>query len=75
MLFETSPGRRRLFRKGDSHHPARKNGKVTPDPLEMPYSYGVLLTWYRIWSAAPPKPAKHVDPLLVSQRVQKLRRA
>ncbi len=27
MLFETGPGRRRLFRKGDPHHPARKNGQ------------------------------------------------
>ncbi len=69
MLFESSPGRRRLFRKGDSHHPARKNGKITPDPLEMPYGYGILLTWYRIWSAAPsPKPPLHDHPLLALHR-------
>ena len=69
MLFETGSGRRRLFRKGDPHHPARKVGKITPDPLEMPYGYGVLLTWYRIWSAAPPpRPPLHDHPLLALQR-------
>src|SRR5258708_31807198 len=26
MLFESSPGRRRLFRKGDSYHPEREGG-------------------------------------------------
>ena len=75
MLFETGPGRRRLFRKGDPHHPARKNGKITPDPLEMPYGYGVLLTWYRDWSVAPPKPAVHVDPLIEPPSTRKKRRA
>ena len=74
MLFETRPGRRRLFRKGDKHHPARKNGKITPDLLEMPYGYGLLLMWYRDWSAAPFKPAAHNDPLLVAPRLRTRRR-
>lgn len=71
MLFETRPGRRRLYRKGDSHHPARKKGKITPDALEMPYGYNYLLAWYRDWSAAPPKPALHSDSLLALQRSAK----
>ncbi|HYB62476.1 MAG TPA: hypothetical protein VEH50_13480, partial [Methylomirabilota bacterium] len=56
---------------GDPHHPARKEGKITPDPLEMPYGYGVLLTWYRIWGAAPSKPPLHDHPLLALQRTGK----
>ncbi|MGO9640182.1 MAG: hypothetical protein ACLP1Y_02600 [Candidatus Acidiferrales bacterium] len=68
MLFETSAGRRRLYRKGDSHHPARKKGKITPDLLEMPYGYDYLLAWYRDWSAAPLKPTLHSDTLLALQR-------
>ncbi len=75
MLFETRPGRRRLLCNGDKHHPGRKKGKFTPDPLEMPYGYGVLLTWYRDWSAAPPKPGLHVDPLRVPPRARNRRRA
>ena len=74
MLFESGPGRRRLYRKGDPHYPARKNGKITPELLEMPYGYGLLLMWYRDWSAARPKPIKHIDPLL-PLRVRKLHRA
>src|ERR1700674_4043435 len=32
MLFETSEGRRRLFRIGDTYHPDREKGKTIPDP-------------------------------------------
>jgi len=71
MLFETSPGHRRLFREGDPHHAARQKGKITPDPLEMPYGYGVLLTWYRYWSAAPPKASLLDHPLLTLQGFRK----
>jgi hypothetical protein len=75
MLFETGPGRRRLFRRGDTHHPSRKKGKITPETLEMPYGYGVLLAWYRNWSAAAPKPSVHADPLFAPPRARKKRRA
>jgi hypothetical protein len=64
MLFETGPGRRRLFRKGDSYHTGREGAKVTPNPQDMPSEYEGLLDWYRDWSAeaADSRPAS--DPLL-----------
>jgi hypothetical protein len=64
MLFETNPGRRRLFRKGDSYHPGREGSKVTPDPADMPYGYGGLLAWYRDWSYAAMESSSEADPLL-----------
>ena len=36
MLFETAEGRRRLFRKGDTYHPAREGAKITPAPEDLP---------------------------------------
>lgn len=64
MLFQTSPGRRRLFKKGDAYHPGREGKKIVPDRDEMPYGYNALLNWYRDWClvAATNSPAK--DPLL-----------
>src|SRR5271157_1357442 len=52
MLFETTIGRRRLFRKGDTYHPAREGAKITPVPADLPSAYNSLLAWYREWSAA-----------------------
>src|ERR1700690_4068618 len=46
MLFETSEGRRRLFRKGDVYHPAREGSKITPEREDLPYGYNGLLNWY-----------------------------
>jgi len=43
MLFQTSEGRRRLFRKGDTSHPASEGAKVTPEPKDMPSDYRHLL--------------------------------
>src|SRR5258708_12436938 len=68
MLFETGPGRRRLFRKGDSYHPGREGAKITPEAEDLPSGYNGLLGWYRDWSlsfalAAPNNPSKQ-DPLL-----------
>jgi hypothetical protein len=65
MLFESGPGRRRLFRKGDPYDPAREGSKVTPSPHELPEGYRGLLDWYRRWSgpgSGSPPPA--ADPLL-----------
>src|SRR5271154_6668291 len=45
MLFESAPGRRRLFRKGDIYHPDREAGKTTPAPDNLPRAYGGLLSW------------------------------
>jgi len=47
MLFETEPGRRRLFKKGDSYHPGREGGKITPNKNEIPQKYWHLLDWYK----------------------------
>ena len=46
MLFETEPGRRRLFRKGDPYHPEREGGKITPNKNEIPKKYWYLIDWY-----------------------------
>jgi hypothetical protein len=64
MLFETAPGRRRLFRKGDSYHPEREGAKITPQRKDMPYGYDGLLNWYSDWSALTTSTATKADPLL-----------
>ncbi len=64
MLFETGPGRRRLFRKGDAYHPAREGGKITPEAEDLPRACVGLLTWYREWSSAAIAAASEADPLL-----------
>jgi hypothetical protein len=47
MLIETAKGRRRLFRKGDSYHPAREGSKIVPETEELSTQYRYLLDWYR----------------------------
>ena len=42
MLFETSKGRRRLFRPGDPFHPRRHSGKDIPHDGEIPPAYRKL---------------------------------
>ena len=64
MLFETGPGRRRLFRIGDNYQPAREGGKIIPQREEMPYGYNGLLNWYRDWSLLASNGDKPEDPLL-----------
>ncbi len=65
MLFETSPGRRRLFRHGDSYHPQREGGKISPKPEDLPENwFRGLLAWYRDWSAKAAERAVDDDPLL-----------
>ena len=64
MLFETDPGRRRLFRRGDTYHPAREGAKVTPSLEEIPHGYEDLLDWYRNWSSTALHAASETDPLL-----------
>jgi len=64
MLFETSPGRRRLFRKGDSYHPGREDAKITPSREDLPHGYEGLLQWYEGWSAAALSADSKADPLL-----------
>jgi len=64
MLLETGPGRRRLYRKGDSCHPDREGAKITPELEDLPYGYNGLLSWYRDWSAAATNNSSKEDPLL-----------
>ncbi len=64
MLFETAEGRRRLFRRGDTYHPAREGAKTTPRPEEMPYGYSSLLAWYRDWGLSLANSTSKSDPLI-----------
>jgi len=63
MLFETAPGRRRLFRKGDSYHSQREGAKTTPKREDIPY-YTALLNWYSDWSEQAARTTAELDPLL-----------
>ena len=64
MLVETTPGRRRLFRKGDVCHPGREGAKVTPEREDLPYGFSVLLSWYRDWASVATINSSKEDPLL-----------
>ena len=63
MLFETAPGRRRLFRKGDTYHPEREGAKITPKREDIPF-YDALLSWYNEWSAQAGRVTEESEPLL-----------
>src|SRR6266436_6993699 len=67
MLVETSEGRRRLYRIGDTYHPQREGGKMAPNPEDIPKEYGGLLNWYSNWSADAARNAAENDPLLKAQ--------
>lgn len=64
MLFETGPGRRRLFRKGDPYDPGREGSKITPNLQDLPDGYSGLLSWYNDWSNAEVRLTREKDPLL-----------
>ena len=64
MLFETSQGRRRLFRIGDAYHPDREKGKIIPDLGDFPRQYEGLLSWYEDWSRNSRSNSDESDPLL-----------
>lgn len=64
MLYETSEGRRRLYRKSDPFHPARAGSKVTPNPEDIPVEYQKLLLWYASWSERTARTQSTDDPLL-----------
>ena len=67
MLFETSEGRRRLYRIGDAHHPDREGSKITPDLEDIPNGYSELLNWYRKWAEREARDLQDNDPLLKAQ--------
>jgi|SRR5579883_1575461 len=64
MLLETSPGRRRLFRKGDVYHPGRTGAKMAPNAEELPAEYRGLLAWYSDWCSSMGGTGTEADPLL-----------
>ncbi|HEX6503338.1 MAG TPA: hypothetical protein VF011_08820 [Terriglobales bacterium] len=64
MLYETAPGRRRLFRTGDPYDPAREGAKTTPRSEDLPEEYRKLLHWYREWDAVAGSRRIEDDPLL-----------
>ncbi len=64
MLFETAPGRRRLFRSGDHYDAAREGAKIIPTREDIPSEYAALLDWYREWSQDSAEDRIKNDPLL-----------
>lgn len=64
MLYETAPGRRRLFRAGDGYDPAREGSKIVPAKEDIPTNYAELLDWYREWNKDNVKDRIKNDPLL-----------
>jgi hypothetical protein len=74
MLFETAPGRRRLFRTGDGYDPARDGTKITPARENIPSKYADLLDWYREWSQTSAKDRVENDPLLALHADEYIRR-
>jgi hypothetical protein len=65
MLLETAPGRRRLYRHGDTYHPQREGGKTVPKLEDLPETwFRGLLAWYRDWSGKAAGRALDDDPLL-----------
>jgi hypothetical protein len=64
MIVETMPGRRRLFRNGDSYDPAREGSKTAPAREDIPFEYAGLLDWYRDWNQASVEDRIKNDPLL-----------
>lgn len=64
MLFETAPGRRRLFRSGDNYDTAREGAKIVPAREDIPSEYAALLDWYREWSQDSVEDRIKNDPLL-----------
>ncbi len=64
MLYESAPGRRRLFRNGDNYDPAREGAKTVPPRQDIPPEYAGLLDWYRDWSQDSIEERIKNDPLL-----------
>jgi hypothetical protein len=63
-LFETGPGRRRLFRSGDNYDPAREGAKIVPGREDIPADYSDLLHWYQGWRLDDVEERIKNDPLL-----------
>ena len=70
MLYETSTGRRRLFRPSDPCHPDRAGGKEVPKRDELPDSLHRLLDWY-VAEYAKTRSSVVEDPILSLRGVGK----
>src|SRR5712692_711102 len=73
MLFETSKGRRRLFRPGDPFDRSR-TGKMTPDAHVIPREFRMLVEWYRAeYSGSSPSVEDRLknDPILAMRGLGK----
>ena len=64
MLYETTSGRRRLFRSGDNYDAARGGAKIVPAKEDIPIEYAGLLDWYRGWSQDRAEDRIKNDPVL-----------
>jgi hypothetical protein len=64
MLVETGPGRRRLYREGDSYHPARHGSKSFPAREEIPTEHWPLLDWYESEYNRKERPTDEKDSIL-----------
>jgi hypothetical protein len=64
MLFETKPGRRRLFRPGDPYDQGRDGSKTKPSEDSIPVEYRPLLKWYADWSKSQHGKKGRFDTLL-----------
>jgi hypothetical protein len=64
MLYETAPGRRRLFRNGDHYDAAREGAKTVPISEDIPSEYASLLDWYQDWNQDNLEDRIKNDPLL-----------
>src|ERR1700722_3184430 len=71
MLFETAPGRRRLFRPGDPYDLKREGSKTVPLAEEIPQAYESLLDWYATWASDPAAFSVGEDPLMRMVRIGK----
>ena len=69
-LYLNPDGTYRLYRLGDLFDPARREGKISPDPNRIPSKYHDLLEWYRTLDANQSS-APEVDPILALRGVGK----
>lgn len=71
MFYKLSDDTYRLFRAGDTAHPARK-GKIIPDRNELPEPYRYLLDWYeQEYSSKGAVISEDDDPILQMRGVGK----
>jgi hypothetical protein len=63
MLYQTKGNLRRIYCPTEPFHPAR-NGRVCPEPTDLPVSLLPLVDWYQDWCSKQHRQAATQDPLL-----------